>query len=76
MVVDLAGVDSIDIAGLGELVLTQMWADASGYILKLAGAKNSVHRLFESTNLVSVFDVHGTVLEAIAAMCPPEEQLA
>src|SRR6266853_1630249 len=28
MVVDLAGVDSVDSGGLGELVLTHMWAEA------------------------------------------------
>src|ERR1700694_5840861 len=36
MVVDLAAVDSVDSGGLGELVLTQMWADAAGYKLKFA----------------------------------------
>src|ERR1700741_2641556 len=29
MVVDLAGVESVDSAGLGELVLTHMWAEAA-----------------------------------------------
>ena len=31
MVVDLAGVDSVDSGGLGDLVLTHMWAEAAGY---------------------------------------------
>ena len=72
MVVDLAAVDSVDSGGLGELVLTQMWADAAGYKLKFASPKKSVRHLFEITNLVSVFDVFASVPEAMAAMYPEE----
>ena|ERR1700681_369909 len=72
MVVDLAAVDSVDSGGLGELVLTQMWADAAGYKLKFASPKKSVRHLFEITNLVSVFDVYASVPEAMAAMYPEE----
>jgi anti-sigma B factor antagonist len=68
MVVDLAGVESIDSGGLGELVLTQMWAEAAGYALKFAGPTKAVRHLFEITNLVSVFDVYVSVPEAMAAM--------
>jgi anti-sigma B factor antagonist len=68
MVVDLADVDSIDSGGLGELVLTHMWAEASGYTLRYASPKKALQQLFESTNLVSVFDVYGSVPEAMAAM--------
>jgi anti-sigma B factor antagonist len=72
MVLDLAGVDSVDSGGLGELVLTHMWAEAAGYALKFACPKKSVRHLFEITNLVSVFDVYASVPEAMAAMCPAE----
>ncbi len=72
MVVDLAEVDSIDSGGLGELVLTHMWAEASGYMLKFARPKKSVLRFFDSTNLLSVFDVYGSVPEAMAAMVQEE----
>ena len=72
MVVDLAGVDSVDSGGLGELVLTHMWAEAAGYTLKFACPKKSVRHLFEITNLVSVFDVYASVPEAMAAMYPEE----
>lgn len=68
MVVDLAGVDSVDSGGLGELVLTHMWAEAAGYTLKFACPKKSVRHLLEITNLVSVFDVYASVPEAMAAM--------
>jgi anti-sigma B factor antagonist len=76
MVVDLAGIDSVDSGGLGELVLTHMWAEAAGYTLKFASPKKSVRQLFEITNLASVFDVYGSVPEAMAAMFQEEVQLA
>jgi anti-sigma B factor antagonist len=72
MVVDLAGIDSIDSGGLGELVLTHMWAEAAGYTLKFASPKKSVRHLFAITNLVSVFDVYASVPEAMAAMVQEE----
>jgi anti-sigma B factor antagonist len=72
MVVDLAGIDSVDSGGLGELVLTHMWAEAAGHTLKFASPKKSVRHLFEITNLVSVFDVYASVPEAMAAMVQEE----
>lgn len=72
MVVDLAGVDSVDSGGLGELVLAHMWAEAAGYTLKFACPKKSVRHLFEVTNLLSVFDVYASVPEAMEAMYPEE----
>jgi anti-anti-sigma factor len=76
MVVDLAGIDSVDSGGLGELVLTHMWAEAAGYTLKFASPKKSVRHLFEVTNLVSVFDVYGSVPEAMEAMIQEEKHRA
>jgi len=68
MVVDLAAVDSVDSAGLGELVLLHMWAEAAGYTLKFASPNKSLRHLFELTNLAAVFDVYASVPEAMAAM--------
>lgn len=68
MVVDLAEVDSIDCGGLGELVLTHLWAEAAGHALRFACPKKALRQLFESTNLASVFDVYGSVPEAMAAI--------
>lgn len=68
MVVDLAGVEVVDSAGLGELVLLHMWAEAAGHSLKFASPRSSVRRLLELTNLVAVFDAYGSVAEAMAAM--------
>jgi anti-anti-sigma factor len=76
MVVDLSGVLSLDSDALGELVLTHMWAEAAGYGLKFSSPSDSVRRLFESTNLISVFDVYASVDAAIAAMQQEEVQSA
>jgi anti-anti-sigma factor len=72
MVADLAGIDAVDSGGLGELVLTHMWAEAAGYTLKFASPKKAVRHLFEITNLVSVFDVYASVPKAMAAMFQEE----
>jgi anti-anti-sigma factor len=76
MVLDLAGVESIDSGGLGELVLIHMWAEAAGYTLRFASHRKSLRHLFEITNLVSVFDLHGSVPEAVAAMVQEEVHTA
>jgi anti-sigma B factor antagonist len=76
MVVDLAGVDSVDSAGLGELVLSHMWAEAAGYMLKFASPRKSVRHLLEITNLVAVFDIYGSIPEAMAAMLQEEKHMA
>ena len=72
MIVDLAGVDSVDSAGLGELVLLHMWAEAAGHILKFAAPRPQVRKLLELTNLASVFDTYHSVAEASAAMYSEE----
>ncbi len=72
MVVNFSEIDSIDSGGLGELVLTHMWAEATGYMLKFANPRRSVRDLFEITNLAAVFDVYASVPEAMAAMVQEE----
>jgi|SRR5882672_1957316 len=72
MVVDLSGVEIVDSAGLGELVLLHMWAEAAGYALKFASPRKSVRQLLELTNLIAVFDAYGSVAEAMAAMYQEE----
>jgi anti-anti-sigma regulatory factor len=42
-----------------------MWIRASGCALKLAGANARIQHLLELTNLLSVFDVHPTLDEAL-----------
>lgn len=72
MIVDLAGIDNIDSAGLGELVLLHMWSEAAGYKLKIASPRKSIRHLLELTNLMSVFDTYASVPAAMAAMWDEE----
>ena len=68
MIVDLGAVHSLDSAALGQLVMIHMWAEAAGYALPFASPSDLVLGLFETTNLISVFDVYSTVDDAIAAL--------
>jgi anti-sigma B factor antagonist len=65
VVVDLSGLEGMSSTGLGELAVVHMWIRASGCSLKLAGANPRIRELFELTNLLSVFDVHPTLHDAL-----------
>lgn len=67
LVLDLGGVEMIDSAGLGELVLLHMWAQAAGCEVKLAGASDNIRQLLELTNLASVFEIYPSVEEALGS---------
>jgi anti-anti-sigma factor len=68
MVVDLSGIKALDSDGLGELVITHMWAEAAGFELKFASPSRALRDQLEHTNLVSIFDLYSSVPEAIEAM--------
>jgi anti-anti-sigma factor len=61
LIVDLHDVDMIDSAGLGELVMVLMLAQASGCEVKLAAARPRIQALLEHTNLTAVLDVYPTL---------------
>ena len=67
LVLELSGVEMIDSAGLGELVLALMAAQAQNCTLKLAAPRKSVRDLLQLTNLTSVFEIHATVDDAVLA---------
>jgi anti-sigma B factor antagonist len=71
VVIDLSRVEMIDSAGLGELVVVHMWARASGCALKLSGANDRIQRLFELTNLSSVFEVYSNLEDALRTFREP-----
>ena len=76
MILDLEAVESLDSGALGELAMIHMWAEASGYVLALTNLSDRLFGLFQSTNLISVFDVYPTVEAAIAALQPEPAQSA
>ena len=65
IVLDLSGVAAMDSAGLGELVVLYMWADAFGCQIKLAGAGDCIRQMLELTNLSSVFSMYASSAQAI-----------
>jgi len=67
LIVELSGVEMMDSAGLGELVVVLMWAQASGCHIKLAAPQERVQQLLELTNLASVFEIHPRLDEACLA---------
>ena len=67
LVLDLGGVEAIDSAGLGELVLLHMWAHAAGCEVKLAGASADIRQLLELTNLASVFEIYASAEQALGS---------
>ena len=71
LLVDLSGVNNIDSGGLGALVMLQMWARQGAGDLKFCNAGRRVDRLFELTNLRSIFEIHQTREEALNAFSQP-----
>jgi anti-sigma B factor antagonist len=67
VVLDLEEVQSVDSAGLGELVVAHISAEEQGKTVKVVGANRSVGELLELTNLSSVFAVYSSLAEAMDA---------
>jgi anti-sigma B factor antagonist len=65
LVLELSGVEMIDSAGLGELVVVLMWVQASGCSMKLAAPSHRIHELLQLTNLASVFEIYPTLADAL-----------
>ena len=67
MVLELSGVKGIDGAGLGELVLLLIQAQANQCTIKLAAPTRRIHELLKITRLASVFEIHPKPEDAILA---------
>lgn len=65
LVLDLAEVKYIDSAGLGTLVAGFTSAQSQGANVKLANLTKKFDEQLHITKLVTVFDVHNTVDEAV-----------
>lgn len=68
VVLELSAVKMMDGAGLGELVLLLMWAQANQGTIMLAAPNPRVHELLKLTRLASVFEIHPRVEDAILAL--------
>lgn len=67
ILVDLSSVTTIDSSGIGELVNAYTTAKDRGGQLKLANLPPKVDDILQITQLVSVFEVHDNLPEAIAS---------
>lgn len=64
LVLELRGVEMIDAAGLGVLVVILMWARARQCSIKLAAPSRQIRDVLELTNLDSVFEIYPTLNDA------------
>jgi anti-anti-sigma factor len=67
VVLDLEGVQGMDSAGLGELVVAHVSAEQQGKTVKVVGANGAVAELLELTNLISVLATYPNVAAATAS---------
>jgi anti-anti-sigma factor len=67
IVLDLSGIQTIDSAGLGELVMIFLAAKKAGAMVRLAAPNRHVRQVLHLTRLTSVFAVHPALEEALLA---------
>ena len=65
LLLNLAGVDYLDSAGLGEIVGTFATVRRQGGMLKLVGLTSRIHDLLSITKLLTVFETFDSEAEAI-----------
>ncbi|MGH9821615.1 MAG: STAS domain-containing protein [Pyrinomonadaceae bacterium] len=74
VLLNLAGISSIDSSGLGELVAGYATLERSGGELKLLNLTERVNELMVITKLLTVFDVFDDEASAIASFKPDLER--
>lgn len=67
LVLELSHVETMDGAGLGELLALLARAQARGCAMKLAAPSKGVRALLELTRVASLFEIHPTVDDALQA---------
>ena len=67
VILDLSGVNSIDSAGICELVLLHTWAQSRNADLKWASPSPLVRELLDLTHVDSILEIHPSLTEALAA---------
>ena len=71
LVLELAGVEAIDSAGLGELMAVLNATQARGGSLKLAAPTRRVQSLLHLTNLTSVLEIYPSLEDALLSWKQP-----
>ena len=67
LVLEFSDVKAMDSAGIGELVLVHMQAQAFECTIRLAALKPQMQGLLELTNVAALFEIYPTVESALAS---------
>jgi anti-sigma B factor antagonist len=76
VVVNLARVPAVDLAGLSALVDSYSDMRRAGGVLRLAGITNRIHDLLVITRLLTVFEVFDSVEDAVGGPTPAYSESA
>ena len=68
VVLEFSGVELLDNAGIGELVLVHMQSQAAESSVCLVNPIPRVKKLLELTNVASLFVIHPTVEDALSSL--------
>lgn len=68
LIVELSGIEAIDSAGIGELVLIHMQARAAGCEVRIVAPAKRVRQLLELTNVASLFETCSSVDAALTSL--------
>ena len=71
ILLNLAGLSSIDASGLGELISSHVILHENGGQLKLLHLTRALREMMTMTSLLNVFDVHDNEAEALAGFDVP-----
>jgi anti-anti-sigma factor len=67
LILELSRLKGIDSAGIGELVLVHMQAQAFECAVRMVAPTPQVHKLLELTNVASLFEVFPDIESAVAS---------
>lgn len=67
VVLEFSDIKAMDSAGIGELVLVHMHAQAFECAIRLAALRPQVQALLELTNVAPLFEIYPTVASALAS---------
>jgi anti-sigma B factor antagonist len=65
LLIDMAGVRSMDSSGLGELVRSKTTAAAAGATIRLLHVEDKVHRSLKMAQLIGVFETFDDEIDAL-----------
>lgn len=65
ILIDMAGIRSMDSSGLGELVRAKTTAAGAGATIKLLHVEDKVHRSLSMTRLIGVFEIFDDEIDAL-----------